>query len=183
MDRVRHRKHKHQEAADLDVTPFMNLMIVLVPVLLLSMVFTHTTVIDLNFPAGDAGSEQFDPDAVHLEVVVSADGLRVADGRGGTIKTLPLVDGEHDYENLSLVMQELKRRMPEKQDIMVLLQDETSYQTLVSVMDRVRSYPTVQHLEVVQAELFPVISLGDSPEPAPGVARVDGVAQSPGGRS
>ena len=183
MDRVRHRKHKHQEAADLDVTPFMNLMIVLVPVLLLSMVFTHTTVIELNFPAGDAASEQFDPDAVHLEVVVSADGLRVADGRGGTIKTLPLVDGEQDYENLSLVMQELKRRMPEKQDIMVLLQDETSYQTLVTVMDRVRSYPTVQHLEVVQAELFPVISLGDSPKPAPGVAGVGGVDQSPGGRS
>lgn len=183
MDRVRHRKHKHQEAADLDVTPFMNLMIVLVPVLLLSMVFTHTTVIDLNFPAGDAGSEPLDPDAVHLEVVVSADGLRVADGRGGTIKTLPLVDGEHDYENLSLVMQELKRRMPEKQDIMVLLQDETSYQTLVSIMDRVRSYPTVQHLKVVQAELFPVISLGDSPEPAAGVARVEAADQSPGGRS
>jgi biopolymer transport protein ExbD len=183
MDRVRHRKHKHQEAADLDVTPFMNLMIVLVPVLLLSMVFTHTTVIELNFPAGEAGSEQFDPDAVHLEVVVAADGLRVADGRGGTIKTLPLVDGEHDYDNLSLVMQELKRRMPEKRDIMVLLQDETSYQTLVSVMDRVRSYPTVQHLEVVQAELFPVISLGDSPEAAAGVARAEGVSQTAGGRS
>jgi len=183
MDRVRHRKHKHQEAADLDVTPFMNLMIVLVPVLLLSMVFTHTTVIELNFPAGEAGSEQFDPDAVHLEVVVAADGLRVADGRGGTIKMLPLVDGEHDYDNLSLVMQELKRRMPEKRDIMVLLQDETSYQTLVSVVDRVRSYPTVQHLEVVQAELFPVISLGDSPEAAAGVARVEGVGQTAGGRS
>ena len=40
MDRVKHRKYKHQDAADLDVTPFMNLMIVLVPVLLLSMVFT-----------------------------------------------------------------------------------------------------------------------------------------------
>ena len=73
------------------------------------------------------------------------------------------------------VLQELKRRMPEKRDIMVLLQDETSYQTLVSVVDRVRSYPTVQHLEVVQAERFPVISLGDSPEAAAGFARVEGV--------
>ena len=56
MDRVRSKRQKHTEAADLDVTPFMNLMIVLVPVLLLSMVFTHTTVIDLNFPAGDAAA-------------------------------------------------------------------------------------------------------------------------------
>ena len=101
---------------------------------------------------------------MHLEVQVYGDKLVVADGRGGTIKTVPLTEqGEHDYAKLSLVMQELKRRMPEKEDITVLLQEETSYQTLVSVMDKVRSYPTVQALAVVQAALFPVISLGDTP--------------------
>ena len=166
MDRIRRKRQKHTEAADLDVTPFMNLMIVLVPVLLLSMVFTHTTVIDLNFPTGDAASGEFDPDAVHLEVVVKGDNLVVADGRGGTIKTIPKVDGTYDFAQLSLVMQELKRRMPEKQDITVLLAQETDYQTLVTIMDKVRSYPTVQNLEVVHAELFPVISLGDAPAPA-----------------
>ena len=85
MRRLRTRAQRHHDAADLDVTPFMNLMIVLVPVLLLSMVFTHTTVMDLNFPSGDAAHGQFDPDAVHLEVVVQANGLKVADGRGGTM--------------------------------------------------------------------------------------------------
>ncbi len=163
MDRIRKKRQKHTEAADLDVTPFMNLMIVLVPVLLLSMVFTHTTVIDLNFPTGEAAGGEFDPDAVHLEVAVYNDRLVVADGRGGVIKNLPKLDGEHNFNELSLVMQELKRRMPEKEDITVLLQEETDYQTLVSVMDKVRSYPTVQALDVVQAELFPVISLGDTP--------------------
>ena len=168
------RIKKAKEDADLDITSFMNLMIVLVPVLLLSMVFTHTTVIDLNFPSGAAVGE-FDPDAVHLEVAVFADRLVVADGRGGTIKSLPvLAEGEHDYAGLSLVMQELKRRMPEKQDITLLLQEDTGYQTLVSVMDKVRSYPTVQATSLVQAELFPVISLGDTP----GGARTNEVAAS-----
>jgi biopolymer transport protein ExbD len=163
MDRIKHRKYKHQESADLDVTPFMNLMIVLVPVLLLSMVFTHTTVIELNFPTGDGASDAFDPDAVHLEVVVQDEQLIVADGRGGTIRTISKTDGQYDFAELSLVMQELKRRMPEKQNITVLLEQETEYQTLVTIMDKVRSYPAVQNLEVVHAELFPVISLGDSP--------------------
>ena len=172
MDRVRHRKHKHREAADLDVTPFMNLMIVLVPVLLLSMVFTHTTVIDLNFPSGESAEAAFDPDQVHLEVLVKHDRLEVADGRGGTIKAIPKLDGEHDYAQLSLVMQEVKRRMPDKRDITVLLLEDTSYQTLVTVMDKVRSYPTVSQLEVVQAELFPVISLGDAPVPTGGANKV-----------
>ena len=181
MDRVRRRKHNHQEAADLDVTPFMNLMIVLVPVLLLSMVFTHTTVIDLNFPTGQAASGEFDPEAVHLEVAVYADRLVVADGRGGVIKNVPAVDGEHNFAELSLVMQELKRRMPEKEDITVLLQEDTSYQTLVSVMDKVRSYPAVQALDVVQAELFPVISLGDTPAGEQSVA--DAVKPTAGDKS
>lgn len=166
MDRVKHRINKHQEAADLDVTPFMNLMIVLVPVLLLSMVFTHTTVIDLNFPSG-ASADVFDPDSIHLEVLVRSDALIVGDGRGGTIRTISRVDGSHDFAELTLVMQELKRRMPEKEDITVLLQQETDYQTLVTIMDRVRSYPTVQALSVVNAELFPVISLGDAPMSKP----------------
>lgn len=180
MDRVRKRIKKRHEAADLDVTPFMNLMIVLVPVLLLSMVFTHTTVIDLNFPAGDAAAGELDPEAVHLEVTVKDDALVVADGRGGTIEAISAVEGVHDYARLSLVMQELKRRMPEKDDIMVLLEEETPYQTLVSVMDTVRSYPAVQHMDVVQAELFPVISLGDAPA-ADEVATV--AAAGDGGRS
>jgi len=165
MDRVKRRCHKHREQAELDVTAFMNLMVVLVPVLLLSLVFTHTTVIDLDFPTGESAGE-VDPNLVHLEVVVREDALVVADGRGGPIKTLPRVDGHHDFESLTLVMQELKRRMPEKRDITILLERETDYQTIVSVMDRVRSYRTVQALEVVNAELFPVISLGDSPAPA-----------------
>ena len=167
MNRLRKKRQKHQEAAELDVTPFMNLMIVLVPVLLLSMVFTHTTVIDLNFPTGDASSAPIDPDTVHLEVVVYQDKLVVADGRGGTIKTIAALEGVHNFAELSLVMQELKKRMPEKEDITVLLEEETSYQTLVSVMDKVRSYPVVQAMEVVQGKLFPVISLGDSPVKIP----------------
>jgi len=167
MKRVR-RKHKALvEAAELDVTPFMNLMIVLVPVLLLSMVFTHTTVIDLNFPTGEGGAP-LDPDAVHLEVVVHAQALEVADGRGGVIKRIEPADGVHDYAELTRVMRELKTRMPDKRDVTVLLEEETDYQTLVSVMDAVRSYPTVQAMSVVQAELFPVVSLGDRPQGSAG---------------
>ena len=180
------RRHRHQEAADLDVTPFMNLMIVLVPVLLLSMVFTHTTVIDLNFPSGDAGGE-FDPDNIHLEVQVRDDRLMIADGRGGTIKTLPKAGTDYDYVQLSRVMQEIKKRMPEKRDITILLEEETHYQTLVRIMDGVRSYPTMENEELVQAELFPVISLGDTPVSPSGAPAAGSLAENassaPGGQS
>ena len=50
------RKHrKLTSSADLDITPFMNLMIVLVQVLLLGMVFSQIRMIELNFPGMEAG--------------------------------------------------------------------------------------------------------------------------------
>jgi biopolymer transport protein ExbD len=165
MSRLKKRRIAHRKEAELDVTPFMNMMMMLVSALLATVVFTKITVIDLDFPAG-GGSGEVDPEQVHLEVIVRADQLVVADGRGGTLKILPLVDGAHDLKGLTLVMQELKRRMPEKRDIVILLESDTNYQTVVSVMDRVRSYSTVSAMEVVEAELFPVISLGDPPAKA-----------------
>lgn len=159
IKRIQKRLSGH---AELNVTPFMSLFIVLVPALLVSMVFTHITIIDLNFPAGGAQG-QFDPDAVHLEVVVRKDALIVEDGRGGPIKTVPRVKGTHDFATFALVMQEVKRRMPEKREITILLERDTDYQTVVAVMDRVRSFKTLQAMHLVEAELFPVISLGDAP--------------------
>jgi len=165
MSRLKKRRIAHRKEAELEVTPFMNMMMLLVCALLASVVFTKITVIDLDFPAGN-GAGAVDAEQVHLELIVRDDQLVVADGRGGAIKTLPLVDGAQDLKGLSLVMQELKRRMPEKRDIVILLDSNTDYQTLVSVMDRVRSYSTVVAMEVVEAELFPVISLGDPPAKA-----------------
>ena len=46
------RIKKPNEEAELNITSFMNLMIVLVPVLLLNMVFTQTMVLDIKLPAG-----------------------------------------------------------------------------------------------------------------------------------
>ena len=166
MDRIKRRRAQHKDAAELDVTSFMNLMIVLVPVLLLSMVFTQTTIIDLNFPTNSDGSTEIDPQAVHLEVIVTEKALLVADGRGGLIKKVPRVASGHDFEQLAKVMLEIKRRMPDKRDVTILLEDDTNYQTLVFVMDRVRSHKVMQDDELVNVELFPVISLGDAHLPA-----------------
>lgn len=163
MDRIKMLRTRREHEADLNVTPFMNLMIVLVPVLLLSMVFTHTAVIDLDFPSGGASSSKLDPEKLQLEVHVYDTQLVVSDARGGVIRRLQKKGGQHDFDGLSKVMQEIKRRVPKKRDVIILLQPDTDYQTLVSVMDRVRAYDAIVGASLVKAELFPVISLGDAP--------------------
>ena len=175
------RRRTHKEA-ELDITSFMNLMIILVPVLLLSMVFAHTTVLDLNLPdlATESQSADEDDKPNVLEVIVRQDSLAVNYPAGVQIKDLPLKqitleNGDtqlgHDFELLTLVLQEVKRRLSdegiEKRDISLLSEPNTDYQTIVSAMDAIRSYKTVVVADVVDAELFPDVSLGDAPEIAP----------------
>ena len=155
----RRRALRDVDIPELNVTPFMNLMIVLVPVLLLSLVFTHTTVIELDFPS-DSAQTEVSSEQQHLEISVFATELVIADNRG-LVRRLAMIDGAHDYAGLNLTMQAIKQQMPNKRDAVILLEPATDYQALVFVMDSVRGYSTVQNGEPIQAELFPDMSLGD----------------------
>ncbi|MDG9667936.1 biopolymer transporter ExbD [Hahella sp. CR1] len=163
------RKHRRPEAvADLDITAFMNLMIVLVPVLLINLVFSQTSVLNLNFPESAANSAQDNQDQRQLQVMILEEQLVIADNKAGVLMQIPKqAGGEHDYKTLALAMQDIKARLPTKKDITLLPQESTSYQTLVSVMDKVRSYKAVVAGSVVNAELFPDISIADAPEIIP----------------
>ena len=157
------RKHRRLKSdTDLDITAFMNLMIVLVPVLLLNMVFAHTSVLELNFPETAGGADQ--AEELQLQVIILDEELVVSDNKGGVIKRIPDKDGDHDFELLGGVMKDIKARVPDKKDIVIMARKQTSYQNLVTVMDTVRSYEAVVAGSVVDAELFPDISIGDAPE-------------------
>ncbi len=165
MRRVRMRK----KDADLDITSFMNLMIILVPVLLMSMVFSHITVLDLKLPdiADSSSQPKDDPKNKMLEVVIDKDKMTVNYPAGVRLREIPKKEGEYDYKFLSEFLQQVKRELRnkdiEKRDIFLLSQPDTDYQTIVSTMDTVRSFKTVLAASVVEAELFPEISLGDAP--------------------
>ena len=51
----------------------------------------------------------------------------------------------------------------DKKDISLLSEADIDYQTLITVMDSVRIYPAVIAASLVDATLFPEISLGDAP--------------------
>ncbi len=167
-------KRLRQKEADLDITSFMNLMIILVPVLLMSMVFSHTTVLDLKLPDLASNAEpNKDPKNELLELVIEPNELVINYPAGAPLKRIPkIVDKEtgkekYDFKVLSTVLQEVKRLLKEKdidkKDILILSQPNTDYQTIVRTMDTVRSFKAVVAASVVEAELFPQVSLGDAP--------------------
>jgi biopolymer transport protein ExbD len=177
--RRKHRRLRHE--ADLDITPFMNLMIVLVPVLLLNMVFAHTRVLELNFPDSVAagGSQE---ETLQLQVIILDSSLVVADNKGGVIRQIDDDEGEHDFNELSEVMQQIKARLPDKTDVTLMAMKDTSYQSLVSAMDAVRSFKAVVAGSLVEAELFPDISIADAPDVVAG-GPTDGGQKPPAGKT
>lgn len=169
---MRFRRRRHSEDAELNITAFMNLMIVLVPVLLMGMVFSRITVLDLVLPDEADPSipiEEQEKDLDFLEVVIHANYIGVyhpVGVRAGV--ACKSVDKGYDFEGLSKTLQQIKVRLEDtyqiaKSDIIILSQPDTDYQTIVSTMDTVRSYKAVVVASVVDAALFPDISLGDAP--------------------
>ena len=153
-----------KEAAHLEITAFINLIVVLVPFLLSTAVFTRLSVIDLALPAQTNGQlEQLKAEDLKLEIVVRADALEVGDRIGGLIQRIPSTATGPDVKALQTLMQQIKTKFPDKTDATVLAEPNTSYDTLVRVMDAMRAGHLAQGDKLVKAELFPNISIGDAP--------------------
>ena len=166
---MRRLSKRNSEDADVDVTSFINLVIVLVPVLLMGMVLSRITVLDLKLPdiASNPAQQQEEPPA-QLELIVRADYFDINYPAGIQLKRIEkTASGNYDYDNLTLYLQEIKRQLMDKgiqkRDINLLSEKGIDYQTLIQVMDTVRSFKTVVVTSVVNAELFPEVSLGDAP--------------------
>ncbi len=152
----------HRRPAELNITAFLNLIVVLVPFLLSTAVFTRLAIMDLKLPAQSSNFEQLKGD-LQLEVVIRPDALDVGDKVGGLIQHIPNAASGYDVKTLSVLIQQLKLRFPEKSSATILAQPDTSYDVLVQVMDAVRAGRTVQGTQIVHTDFFPEISIGDAP--------------------
>jgi biopolymer transport protein ExbD len=158
---MRRRTRKH--GAELDVTAFINLIVVLVPFLLSTAVFTRLSVIELSLPAQTSGVEQLKVDELKLEVVIRPDAIEVGDKIGGLIARIPNKDKAYDTAALAGIVEQLKARFPTQGNASVLAQPDTSYEVLVQVMDAVREKPAPRVGKGTATPLFPDISIGDAP--------------------
>jgi biopolymer transport protein ExbD len=152
-----------KEPAHLEITAFINLIVVLVPFLLSTAVFTRLAVLDMTLPAQNSGVEQLKAENLQLEVVIRPDALEVGDRIGGLIQRIPATDKGLDLPTLQTLLVQVKSRFPDKLEASVLAEANTPYDTLVQVMDAVRGTVTAQGPRIVRSELFPNISIGDAP--------------------
>ncbi len=169
--RSRGRKFSGQPE-DINITAFMNLMVILVPFLLITAVFSRLTILELNLPAASSGAVD-DKQELQLEIIIRKDALEIGERSAGVIKRLDKTAGGYDLKMLSRILQDIKLRFPDKLNATILPELDTHYDTLVQVMDTVRVAYVVQAGSVTSYELFPEISIGDAPFAGGDATRTD----------
>jgi biopolymer transport protein ExbD len=161
MSLTRSRRRKPEEE-EMQITAFMNLMVVLVPFLLITAVFSRMSILELNLPSGGPPPPDVQQ-GFELEVVVRKNVIEVADRGSGVLGRYPQGEKGYDYAALREKLKQVKAQFPDVIAATILLEPETPYDVIVQVMDTVRTFPAQQGSQFVQAELFPEISVGDAP--------------------
>ena len=155
------RRRKRTDTAELNITAFMNLMVILVPFLLITAVFSRLAILELNLPSSETISEE-----VHefqLGITVRDRYIDVSDRRTGLLKRIRNGADGYNFDGLTVYLRAIKKKFPSKLDVTLLLEPEISYDILVQVMDAVRLFEADKEGEIIYAELFPEISIGDAP--------------------
>ena len=164
---LRHHKQARHET-ELNLVPLIDIFTVLVFFLLITAVFSRTTILGLHLP--ERSTAVVPPDHLpHVEVVVRRGGIEAGDRDNGPMQTLANRNQRYDLQALSTLLQQLKTRYPDNRTVTILVEPDISYDQLVQVMDAVRMTSAPANAAATRAELFPDISIGDAPA-APVVA-------------
>ncbi len=157
------RRKGMRENPELDITSFLNLMVILIPFLLISAVFSQVTILELSVPTSAGGSAVDKPNYT-IEVIVRKAGLELGNGVS-VVAAMPKEDGQYKFDQLTAMLVRLKNDYPQKDDATVLMEPDIEYDTLIQVMDRVREteVPSENSEQVQKLVLFPLISIGDAP--------------------
>jgi biopolymer transport protein ExbD len=165
VSKRRTRRKRHKDVQELNITAFMNLMVVLTPFLLITAVFSRLAILELNLPASQSQTTVDETPEFQLEITVRDSGIEVGDRNAGTLNRIEKNGSDYRLDELSAYLARIKQQFPDKSDATLLLEPDVSYQLLVSVMDRVRVAesrdPTNDR--VVKSDLFPEVSIGDAP--------------------
>jgi biopolymer transport protein ExbD len=138
-------------------------MVVLIPFLLISAVFSRVTIMELSVPTTAGAAVPAKPN-FNIEVIVRDAGLEIANG-SSVVAAMPKKEDQYDLKLLSEMLIRLKADYPEKKDATVLLEPGVEYDSLIQVMDTLRGAEVqiAGSTELQLVELFPDISIGDAP--------------------
>ncbi|GMQ86872.1 MAG: hypothetical protein BMS9Abin08_0070 [Gammaproteobacteria bacterium] len=150
-----------RETQQLDVTAFLSLMVILVPFLLITAVFSRITILEIQTAPGDSGGSSSRPDPLQLQVVVRERFIEV--NYRGLKKTerFARTSDSSELESLATLADELKARFPQSLEATLLIESQIPYDVVVQVLDVIRIGLERIGDVVEPVERFPLVALGE----------------------
>ncbi len=133
-------KSRKDVDSDLNVTPVMNIFVILIPFLLLTATFIKIAIIDLTLPTLDQNTGTNDDvvtDLTVLVVSISPDGFQIKTSE----RNYPIIkkkNGGYDLQKLGDNLAEIKKLFPLLEDIVISPTSEVIYQVIINVLDECR---------------------------------------------
>ena len=157
------RPHEEEEAGELNIVPYLDILMNLIIFMLLSMTglaaFGILNVNAPNYGGPSAGVNQENPDTpkLLLSVLISKKGFFVA-GTGAVLSgqgsaapgegspTIPRKsDGSYDFGTLTTQMVEIKKGFPNETKVIIGAEGDIPYETLIQTMDSIRETAGSNH--------------------------------------
>lgn len=154
------RRHTHSESDDLNLTPMIDIFIIIIFFLLLTAVFAKTAIIDMYLPQEGGASAQSNAVPEVLSIKVTEKGFELGGIGGGSV--IPRTEGNLDFKELTKQLSGVKDKHPQKEDIVLLFDPGIQYDTVVKVMDACRETSENQTGETGKRTLFPLVSLAEN---------------------
>jgi biopolymer transport protein ExbD len=121
----------------LDVTPIMNMFIILIPFLVSMAVFSHLSVLQFALPA-DGGSGRIS-DELELPLTIAMTTEKLAVTRGESIlASIALNEGAYDFTGLQAVLRSLQAEDGGREDLVLAVDDAVVFNEIVACMDHCR---------------------------------------------
>lgn len=143
---------------DLNLTPMIDIFIILIFFLLLTAVFAKIAIIDIYLPQEGQSSEtteQNAPSVGVLAIKITEGGFELGGIGGGVL--IPKNSQGLNFNGLTHQLIAIKDKYPQKEDVILLFDKDISYDTVVKVMDASR-----ETTDGTKRILFPMVSLGEN---------------------
>ncbi len=132
---IRKRLRRKETETQLDLTAFMNLMVIMIPSLLVNAVFTQVNVLNVDqLSDGFSVSADDTKPPLTLDVGIYADKIVINNRGHGVIREIPGLD----FALLNSSLVSVKKQYPEVSSATLRIDQAVKYQDIISTIDAVR---------------------------------------------
>jgi biopolymer transport protein ExbD len=138
MKRANKSLSKDVDSIDLDLTPFMNLMMFFIPFLATMAAFTHLAIVEFSLPPAQvSGASTAQNKELDISIVITDQGFRIV-GTGKKLDLVPKIRGVYQFDQLRVFLKAIKFEYPSQKSVVLVMAPEVLYDDIIKFMDTCR---------------------------------------------